>query len=123
MIRRVLPAITLVVLHACAEAPSQPGAALARPEIEAAIATCETKYAEHALTTFAQVAECERDLALPQEQRQQPGLAPLYAAIWNEKIELYSEVDQGRLSKAEADRQHAIDADNRVSIVRSLRRL
>ncbi|MEJ0068075.1 MAG: hypothetical protein WDO24_04385 [Pseudomonadota bacterium] len=48
-------------------------------------------------------------------------MAGLYAGIWNDKIELYRQVDQGRLSKADADRQIAIDADNRLSIVRSLR--
>jgi hypothetical protein len=123
MVRRFLAAITVLSAFGCATAPSQPGAVIAGPEVQAAVAACEQKYASRALTNLAQVAECERDLALPEEQRQQPWLSGLFAGVWGDKIALYAQVDRGELTKEEADRKVAIEADNWLNNIRSARRV
>ena len=124
MLRAAAAVATLLALAACAQGSAQPsGAVMAGPEVQAATATCEARRSAREIATLAQVAQCERDLALPQEQREQPDLAALFASLWSDKIELYGEVDQGRLTQAEADRKIAIRADNWLTNLRSVRRL
>jgi hypothetical protein len=123
MLRHFLAAVAVVSTFGCAAPPAQPDAMVSDPEIQAATTACEQKYASHALTSWSQVAECERDLALPEEQRQQPSLSGLYAQIWRDRIELYAKVDRGALTKEAADRQNDIDADNWFNIIRGIRRV
>jgi len=124
MFRHCVVAAVILAAAGCAAPPEgPPGAVFSGPEVQAATAACEQKLASHALTGWAQVAECERDLALPQEQAQQSWLSGMFAGLWRDKIALYAKVDRGELTKAEADRQIAIEADNWLNNVRSVRRV
>jgi hypothetical protein len=93
------------------------------PAVQQAVADCEARYQGGALNSYRLVAECERAVALPEEQREGPYLTGLYEVLWRNKIELYDKIDAGRLTKPEADQQQAIDARNIVGIVRDIRRL
>jgi hypothetical protein len=122
MFRHLLAAVVVMSAFGCAASPPEPtGAIFAGPEVQAAIASCEPKYASHALASWSLVAECERDLALPVQQ--QSRLSPMFAGLWSDKIELYAKVDRGELTKEAADRKIAIEADNWYTNIRSVRRL
>jgi len=123
MLDRMFALTMLFVLLGCTAGTAQPDQLLDAPVIHQAITTCEGRYDDHRLTTFAQIAECERDLVVPQLQRDRPRQSGLYAVLSDDKIELYREVDRGRLSKSEADRRYAVEVDNRISIIRSMRRI
>jgi hypothetical protein len=124
MFRHCVAAAVLLAAFGCAApSSSEPGVVMSGPEVQAATAACEPKYASHALTSLAQLAECERDLALPQEQQQQPWLADMFSGLWRDKVELYAKVDRGELTKPEADRKIAIEADNWLTNIRSARRV
>jgi hypothetical protein len=110
------------LLAACGGDASRSDAMAADPAIASATATCEQKLAALQLSNYEQVAQCERDAVLPRVEKTEPELSNLYKAIWDDKIKLYRQVDSGALSKAEADWQQAIDAQNMTNIVRSLRR-
>lgn len=97
-------------------------AATAGPAIETAVADCEARYQNRALSSYEQVAQCEEAVALPEQQREGPYLTGLYEVAWSNKIELYRKVDAGTLTKPEADRQQAIDSRNMIAIIRSIRR-
>jgi hypothetical protein len=121
MLRHCFVVAVLLATFGCAEPSSEPmGAIFAGPEVQAAIASCEPKLASHALTSWSQVAECERDLALPAEQ--QSRLSPMFAGLWSDKIDLYAKIDRGELTKEAADRKIAIEADNWYTNLRSMRR-
>jgi hypothetical protein len=124
MFRQLLVAAALLSAAGCAaSSPSETGAAFSGPEVQSAAAACEPKYASHVLTSWTQVAECERDLALPQEQQHQPWLSGMYEGLWRDKIELYGKVDRGELSKPDADRKIGIEADNWLTNIKSVRRI
>ena|ERR1700722_3742881 len=97
-------------------------AATAGPAIDHAVADCEARYQSRALTSYEQVAECEQAVALPEQKRAGPYLGLLYTTAWDNKIELYRDVDAGRLAKPDADQQQAIDSRNMITIIRSIRR-
>jgi hypothetical protein len=121
MLRHCLIAAALLATFGCAASPSQPmGAIFAGPEVQEAVASCEPKFASHALTSWSQVADCERDLALPAAQ--QSPLSPMFAGLWSDKIDLYAKIDRGELTKEAADRKIAIEADNWYTNIRSMRR-
>jgi hypothetical protein len=123
MFRHCLAAAVRLTAFGCDTPSSEPvGAIISGPEVQAAIAACEPKLASHALTSWAQVAECERDLALPVEQQQKPWLAEMFAGVWRDKIDAYGKVDRSELTKDEADRKIAIEADNWLTNIRSVRR-
>jgi hypothetical protein len=123
MFRHLLAAVIAISASGCAASSSQPiGAIISGPEVQAAVASCEPKYASHALASWSEVAACERDLALPVERQQKPWLAGMFAGVWSDKIELYGKVDHGELTKAEADRKIAIEADNWLVNIESVRR-
>jgi hypothetical protein len=123
MLRRVLAVAAVLSAVGCEAPPHQLGAIFSGPEVQAAIATCEQKYASRALTSWTQVAECERDLALPEQQRLQPWLGGMFAGVWRDKVDLYAKLDRGEVTKDEADRKIAIEADNWYDNIRSARRI
>lgn len=124
MLRHLFAAAVVISAFGCANSSPQPiGAIISGPEVQAAVASCEPKYASHALTSWSQVAACERDLALPVEQQEKPWLAGMFAGVWSDKIELYAKVDRGEMTKSEADRKIAIEADNWLVNIQSVRRL
>jgi hypothetical protein len=124
MLRQLLVAAVAMSAFGCANSPSEPiGAIISGPEVQEAVASCEAKFASHALTSWSQVAECERDLALPVEQQEKPWLSGMFAGVWSDKIEAYAKVDRGEMTKAEADRKIAIEADNWLVNIQSVRRL
>jgi hypothetical protein len=123
MLRPRLAVAAALLAAGCTNAPTEPsGTLMAGPAVEAASAACEPKYADHALTSLAALAECQRDVALPRQQQESPALAGMFAGLWRDKIELYAKVDRGELSRAEADRKIAIEADNWFNNIRSARR-
>jgi hypothetical protein len=123
MLRHLVAAAVVISASGCSNSPSEPiGAIISGPEVQAAVASCEPKYADHTLTSWSQVAACERDLALPVEQQEKPWLAEMFAGVWSDKIEAYEKVDRGETTKAEADRKIAIEADNWLVNIQSVRR-
>jgi hypothetical protein len=127
MSRRQIPgrAVALafaIALCGCVESTPSASTVLAGPEVQAATVACEQRYAAHELTSLTQVAQCERTLALPQQEDRYPGLSPLYQGIWHDKIALYGKVDRGQLTQAEADRLITIEGDNWYTNVVSVER-
>ena len=120
-VRRVAVAAVLLSAAACTTESAPSSQAAADPAVQAATATCEQQHSSHALTSWAQVARCEYDVALPGELRKRPQLAGVLTDIWNDKIDLYGKVDSGELTKAQADQKIDIETDNRLSIIQSLR--
>jgi hypothetical protein len=88
MSRHSLAAAVALFAFGCAGSTSQPGAVLSGPDVQAAITVCEQRYADRRLSSMTQVAECERTIALPQQEEQQPGLSRMYQGIWRDKIAL-----------------------------------
>ena len=124
MLRPYVAAAALLVTAGCAGVPTEPsGSVMAGPAIQAADAACEPKFADRTLTSLAALAECQRDVALPLQQRDAPGLADMYRGLWRDKIALYARVDRGELTRAAADRAIAIEADNWLTNIRSARRV
>jgi hypothetical protein len=124
MFRHLLAAAVVMSVVGCANSSSEPiGAIISGPEVQTAVASCEAKFTSHALASWAQVAACERDLALPVEQQQKPWLGGMFAGVWSDKIELYARVDRGELTKDAADRKIAIEADNWLVNIQSVRRI
>jgi len=119
-VRRVAAAAVLLSVVGCSTSQSASNDAAQDPEAQAATATCEQQHSSHALTSWAQVATCESDVALPGELRKRPQLAGVLTDIWHDKIDLYAKVDRGELTKAEADRKIGIETDNRMSIIQSM---
>jgi hypothetical protein len=123
MFRHSLAVAATLLAAGCGGAPAEPsGAVMAGPAMEAASAACEPKYADHTLTSLAALAECERDVALPRQQQESPALAGMFSGLWHDKIDLYAKVDHSELSRTEADRKLAIEADNWFNNIRSARR-
>jgi len=123
-LRRVLMiAMAAAALAACStRSLSGIEAAAGGAAIERAAADCAARYQSHALTSYAQVAQCEREVGLPEQQRAGPYMTLLYEVAWDNEIELYRQIDAGTLTKAQADQQQAIDARNMITIIRSIRR-
>jgi NitT/TauT family transport system substrate-binding protein len=72
MSRRCLAAAVALFAFGCANPSLQPGAVRSEKAVQAAIAACEQKYADRGLSSMAQVAQCERALALPQQESMMP---------------------------------------------------
>lgn len=123
-LRRVpMIAIAAVSFAACStRSLSGIEAAAGGPAIEHAAAACEARYQSRALTSYAEIAQCEREVSLPEQQRDGPYMTLLYETAWDNEIELYRQIDAGTLTKAQADQQQAIDARNMITIIRSIRR-
>jgi hypothetical protein len=120
-IRLQLSAMAVALaLAGCSGASSLPDGTESALPASAAATECEHQLAAKLLSTHRQEAECERDMVLPEQAKRHPRLASLNAAIWQNKIRLYEMVDRGLMSKVEADRRHAIAAENMINNVRSL---
>jgi hypothetical protein len=119
-VRRVAAAAILLSAVGCSQMPSASNNAAQDPEVQAATVACEQQHASHALTSWAQVAHCEYDVALPGELRKRPQLAGVLTDIWSDKIDLYAKVDKGELTKDQADQKINIETDNRLSIIQSM---
>jgi len=121
MFRHALAAAAVLSGFGCTGSSYVERAIVEGPEVQVAVATCEQQYAARALTSLAQVAQCERAIALPQQIQHTPWLSGMYEGLWRDTIALYARVDGGELSKAEADRRIAIERRNWFTNINAMR--